>query len=101
MQSLLLPPLSQSFFCRPAEVVGPELVGCRLVKRQPSGERLWGVIVETEAYSQDEPACHGYRRRSPQNETLFGEPGRFYVYVSYGIHHCVKRAVTSRSTGWA
>jgi len=58
------------------------------VKRQAGGELLWGVIVETEAYSQLEPACHGYRRRSPSNETLFGEPGRFYVYVSYGIHHC-------------
>ncbi|CAK6700158.1 Putative 3-methyladenine DNA glycosylase [Synechococcus sp. CBW1107] len=61
-----------------------------MVKCQPSGELLWGVVVETEAYSQDDPACHGYRRRSPSNETLFGEPGRFYVYVSYGIHHCVK-----------
>lgn len=60
---------------------------------------LWGVIVETEAYSQEEPACHGYRRRSPSNETLFGEPGRFYVYVSYGIHHCVN-VVTDRSN-WA
>ena len=58
------------------------------MKRQPSGE-LWGVIVETEAYCQSEPACHGHRRSSPQNETLFGEPGRFYVYLSYGIHHCV------------
>ena len=79
--------------------MGPELVGCRLVKREGDGRLLWGVIVETEAYSQDEPACHGYRRRSPQNETLFGEPGRFYVYVSYGIHHCVN-VVTDRAD-WA
>ena len=87
-----LPAIPQSFFCRPAEVVAPELIGCLLVKRQPSGDLLWGVIVETEAYSQEEPACHGYRRRTPSNETLFGEPGRFYVYVSYGIHHCVNGA---------
>ena len=88
-----------AFFARPAEEVGPELIGCRLVKRLPNGELLWGVIVETEAYSQDEPACHGHRRRSPQNETLFGAPGRFYVYVSYGIHHCVN-VVTDRQD-WA
>ena len=93
------PALPKSFFCRPAEAVGPELVGCRLVKRQSDGHLLWGVIVETEAYSQDEPACHGYRRRSPQNETLFGEPGLLYVYVSYGIHHCVN-VVTDRPE-WA
>ena len=87
--------LPLSFFCRPAEVVGPDLVGCRLVKRQTDGSLPWGVVVETEAYSQDDPACHGFRRRSPQNETLFGEPGRLYVYVSYGIHHCVN--VVTRS----
>ena len=81
--------LPQSFFCRPAEVVAPEIIGCPLVKRQASGELLWGVIVETEAYFQEEPACHGYRRRFPSNESLFGEPGRFYVGVSYCIHHCV------------
>ena len=93
------PALPQAFFCRPAEVVAPELIGCRLVKRQANGELLWGVVVETEAYSQNDPACHGYRRRSPSNETLFGEPGRFYVYVSYGIHHCVN-VVTDRAD-WA
>ena len=80
-------------------MVAPELVGCLLVKRLPSGDLLWGVIVETEAYCQSEPACHGHRRRSPSNETLFGEPGRWYVYVSYGIHHCVN-VVTDRPE-WA
>ena len=98
---LVVNPLPKAFFARPAEVVAPELIGCLLVKRQADGELLWGVIVETEAYCQSEPACHGHRHRTPSNETLFGEPGRFYVYVSYGIHHCVKRALTSRSSGWA
>jgi len=91
---LVVNPLPKAFFARPAEQVAPELIGCLLVKRQADGELLWGVIVETEAYSQDDPACHGHRRRSPSNETLFGEPGRFYVYVSYGIHHCVKRVAS-------
>jgi len=91
--------LSKSFFARPAELVAPDVIGCLLVKRQANGELLWGVIVETEAYSQAEPACHGHRRRSPSNETLFGEPGRFYVYVSYGIHHCVN--VVTHRADWA
>jgi DNA-3-methyladenine glycosylase len=92
-------PLPPSFFARPAEQVAPDLLGSLLVKRQPSGELLWGAIVETEAYCQSEPACHGYRRRSPSNETLFGEPGRFYVVVTYGLHHCVN-VVTDRAD-WA
>jgi DNA-3-methyladenine glycosylase len=81
--------LPQAFFARPAEQVAPDLIGCLLVKRHPDGELLWGVIVETEAYCQSEPACHGHRRRSASNETLFGPPGNWYVYLTYGIHHCV------------
>jgi len=77
-----LPALPQSFFSRPAELVAPELIGCLLVKCQPNGELLWGVIVETEAYSQEDPTCRGYRRRITSNETLFGEPGRFYLNIS-------------------
>ena len=47
------------------------------------------MIVETEAYSQEEEACHGYIKRTLSNEVLFGEPGRFYIYKSYGIHYCL------------
>ena len=93
------PHLPHAFFQRPAAAVAPELIGCRLVKRLADGQLLWGVVVETEAYCQSEPACHGHHRRSPQNETLFGEPGHWYVYVSYGIHHCVN-VVTERAD-WA
>jgi len=61
-----VPPLR--LLLRPAELVAPEPIGCLLVKRQEGGELLWGVIVETEAYSQEEPACHGYRRRHPRRD---------------------------------
>ena len=47
------------------------------------------MIVETEAYSQEEEACHGYKKKTPSNKALFGEPGSFYIYKSYGIHHCL------------
>ena len=47
--------LSSSFFERPEEVVGPDLIGCRLVKRQPDGSLLWGVVVETETYFCQQP----------------------------------------------
>ena len=47
------------------------------------------MIVETEAYSQEEEACHGYRKKTASNKSLFGKPGTFYIYKSYGIHHCL------------
>ena len=92
-------PLTKTFFARPAEFVAPDLIGCRLVKRESDGKFLYGVIVETEAYSQSEPACHGYHRRTKSNETLFGEPGIFYVYLTYGIYFCVN--IVTNKTDWA
>ena len=91
--------LPLSFFSRPAEIVAPELIGCKLVRRQPDGKILWGFIVETEAYCQSEPACHGYHHRTSRNETLFGKPGHLYIYLTYGIYYCVN-VVTDKSN-WA
>ena len=81
--------LPVSFFRRPSEVVARELLGTTLVslsRRPPTV----GRIVETEAYlGYRDPASHGYRhRRNAGNGALFGPPGTWYVYRSYGIHWC-------------
>ena len=81
--------LPVSFFERPAEVVARELVGT-VLRSTLGGAPTAGLVVETEAYlGRDDPASHGYLdRRHAQNEALFGPPGTWYVYLSYGVHWC-------------
>jgi DNA-3-methyladenine glycosylase len=81
--------LPVAFFRRPAEVVAAELIG-NVVVSSVGGLVTAGRIVETEAYlGYDDPASHGYRhRRNARNAALFGPPGLWYVYLSYGMHWC-------------
>ncbi len=74
-------PLPPDFYARPVLEVARELIGCSV-----SHEGVGGVIVETEAYHDSEPACHAFVGVTPRTEPLFGAPGRAYVYRSYGIH---------------
>ena len=73
--------LPAAFYDRPVLEVARELVGCVVSHAGASG-----VIVETEAYHHSEPACHAFVGLTPRTATLFGPPGRAYVYRSYGIH---------------
>jgi DNA-3-methyladenine glycosylase len=73
-----LPP---DFYARPVVEVARELIGCTVVHGAGAG-----VIVETEAYHESEPACHAFVGVTDRTRTLFGDPGRAYVYRSYGIH---------------
>lgn len=73
--------LARDFFARPPREVAHDLIGCELLH-----DGVGGTIVETEAYEEDDPACHAFIGRTSRTETLFGPPGLAYVYLCYGIH---------------
>ncbi len=88
--------IDSEWFNRSAVSIAPELIGCTLVRQLPDGRQLRGIIVETEAYQSGDPACHAYRKQTKRNQIMFGAPGYVYVYLIYGIYHCVN-IVTDRS----
>jgi DNA-3-methyladenine glycosylase len=81
--------IQPDWLARSALEVAPDLLGCTIVRQFPDGLTLRGTIVETEAYTKGDPACHAYRRQTPRNKVMFGAAGLTYVYLIYGIYHCL------------
>lgn len=81
--------LPRSFFARSTLRVARDLLGCRLV-RVLEGQRLSGIIAETEAYiGEEDQASHAAVGRTERNAVMYGPPGYAYVYLIYGVHHCL------------
>lgn len=103
-------PLSPDYFARPTLDVARDLIGARLVREHPSGETLVGRIVETEGYTEDDPAFHGWGvfdletrklKREGRGIELFGEPGTAYVYLIYGRYWLLNVVTEPEDVGGA
>jgi len=81
--------LPRPFYDRDTQLVAQELLGKWLVHRSGDIERI-GKIVEVEAYlGAHDRAAHSSKGLTARTQTLFGPPGRAYVYLIYGVHHCM------------
>jgi DNA-3-methyladenine glycosylase len=82
-------PLPRTFYARPTEAVARELLGKVLVRRR-GRSRQRARIVEVEAYlGERDAASHARRGPTPRAAIMFGPPGFLYVYLVYGMHHCM------------
>ena len=92
--------LPRPFFHHSAPAVAQDLLGRLLLHRDKQG-LCGGIIVETEAYDQTDPASHSCRGLTERNQMMFGHGGVAYVYRSYGVHWCFNVSVGREGFGAA
>jgi DNA-3-methyladenine glycosylase len=88
--------LEAALYARSVHDVARDLLGCVVRHGDAAGR-----IVEVESYHESEPACHAYVGLTPRTHTLFGPPGRAYVYRSYGIHALLNAVAEPEGVGAA
>jgi DNA-3-methyladenine glycosylase len=88
--------LGEDFYRRSVHDVARDLIGCTV-----RHDKTAGRIVETESYHMEEPACHAYVGLTERTKTLFGAPGRAYVYFSYGVHALLNAVCEPEGVGAA
>jgi DNA-3-methyladenine glycosylase len=95
-------PLPRSFFARPTIKVARDLLGKWLVRRWPDAPLQIARIVEVEAYlGERDAASHARRGPTPRAAIMFGPPGFLYVYLVYGMHHCLNLVTEADGTAGA
>ena len=96
------PPLDAAFFDRDTVQVARELLGCRLMCFSSDTDAWLSYrVVETEAYTADDPACHAYNRKKGRAEMLYSHPGTAYVYLIYGMYNCLNVVTESHGVAGA
>jgi DNA-3-methyladenine glycosylase len=88
--------LRRDFYERSVHDVARDLIGCVVRHGETAGR-----IVETESYHMEEPACHAFAGVTERTRTLYGEPGRAYVYFSYGVHSLLNAVAEAGGVGAA
>ncbi|OGI01298.1 MAG: hypothetical protein A2Y25_00875 [Candidatus Melainabacteria bacterium GWF2_37_15] len=92
--------LNREFYKKNTLDVAKNLLGCKIF-RKINNEILSGTIVETEAYMQDDPACHAFNGYTQRSATLFKQAGIAYVYLIYGMYYCLNFVTEAEGTAGA
>ena len=93
--------IGPEFFNRSTVTVAQELLGFELCYKTSEG-LVGGIISETEAYTEDDPACHAYGgKQTKRNTPMFLSGGHIYIYFIYGMYHCLNFVTEKEGTGAA